>query len=92
MRKIKIVNTVSCDKNDWRFQGQDKYLDNISLIKSQYVVTDPTWDHDHCDFCMDKFSEREGDLRKGYCTADEKHWICEKCFHDFSDMFHWIVR
>ena len=29
----------------------------------------------YCEFCM-------ADLRRGYCTMDENHWICDHCFND----------
>ena len=89
---VKIINTVSCDRDDWRFRGQDEYLNNITLIKSRFAVKDPAWNHEHCDFCMDTFSECEGDLHEGYHTQNEKFWICEKCFHDFAHMFNWNVN
>lgn len=87
----KIINTVSCDRNDWRFKGQDEYLDNITLSLSKFVVLDPASDHEHCEFCTAKFSECEGDLHEGYHTNDKKFWICRDCFHDFSYMFNWTV-
>ena len=77
------------DKNDWRFQGQDKYLMNVQLMLSKF--DNSVRDHDHCDFCSEKFSEMDGDLHEGYCTLDKYHWICEKCFNDFKDMFNWQV-
>ncbi len=85
----KINNNISNDKNDWRFQGQDKYLMNVQLMFSKF--DNSVRDHNHCDFCSEKFSELEEDLHEGYCTLDKYHWICEKCFNDFKDMFKWQV-
>ena len=87
----KVNNNVSNDKDDWRFTGQDKYLMNEKLKYTHYVRYSESWDHDHCEFCWDKFSEYEGTLHEGYCTLDNYHWICEKCFHDFKNMFKWEV-
>ena len=84
----KIDSNTSNDKDDWRLQGQDKYLANVQLIFSKF---NNDRDHDHCDFCSDKFSELEEDLHEGYCTLDKYHWICDKCFNDFKDMFKWQV-
>jgi len=89
--KVIVTNNESNDKNDWRYIGQDDYLMSVSLQFSPYTRWSETWDHDHCTFCTDGFSEYEGDLHEGYCTLDKKHWICEKCFNDFKDMFKWQV-
>ena len=86
-----INNNESNDRNDWRFMGQDEYLIDVQLKFTTYTRWSETWDHDHCVFCMNGFSEYEGDLHKGYCTSDKKYWICEKCFEDFRDMFNWQV-
>jgi predicted Fe-S protein YdhL (DUF1289 family) len=31
-------------------------------------------------------------LHEGYCTQDEYHWICDQCFKDFKERFHWTVE
>jgi len=30
-------------------------------------------------------------LHEGYCTLDDYHWICGKCFDDFKELFGWRV-
>jgi len=87
--EYKINTNISNDKNDYRFQGQDKYLMNVQLFFSKFDNT--VRDHDHCDFCWRKFGEQAGDLSEGYCTLDKYHWICGNCFNDFKDMFQWKV-
>jgi len=82
-------NNVSNDKNDWRYTGQDEYLMNVQLKFNKFDKS--IRDHDHCEFCGEKFSEYDGTLHEGYCTLDNYHWICETCFHDFQDMFKWEV-
>ena len=72
--------------NDWRLTNQEKYLSNIKLKYSTYGADN---EHEHCEFCMDKFSMNSEDLQKGYCTTDGYRWICEKCFEDFKDSFDW---
>lgn len=78
--------------SDWRRMGQEKYLMGVLLVKKGYRKYREEWDHDHCEFCMTKFSERPGDLNEGYTTEDEYRWICEKCYEDFKEQFHWSVR
>lgn len=75
------------EKNDWRLLNQQEYLMKAKLNKSEYKKQSDKWDHDHCAFCWDKFSENKEDLTQGYCTADQKYWICEECFNDFKEMF-----
>jgi hypothetical protein len=83
------------DKKDWRLNNQEKYLKGVTLVRRSYrqYAKNPKWDHDHCDFCWEKFSltECEGSIREGYATVDDYHWICPACFEDFKDMFEWKV-
>lgn len=82
-------NNVTNDKNDWRYNGQDKYLMNAQLMLCKFDKS--IRDHDHCEFCWKRFSEYVDDLHTGYCTLDKYYWICEDCFTDFKDMFMWKV-
>jgi hypothetical protein len=75
-------------QRDWRLTNQEKYLKNVELKYSAY---DKVGEHDHCEFCMAKFSEQNEDLHEGYCMIDEYRWICTQCFEDFKDLFHWKV-
>jgi len=79
------------DKNDWRLTIQGEYLTNARVVLKKFEVVRPDWDHEHCCFCWDKFSEYDGDLHEGYCTLDGKHWICKECFNDFKEMFGMTV-
>lgn len=65
---------------------------NAKLKIAQYIKPSDGWDHEHCAFCWDKFSENSEDLNKGYCTLDKKYWICEDCFNDFKEMFNFKVE
>lgn len=84
------VNKPAAD--DWRRQGQERFLKGVKLIERDYQPYRPGWDHDHCEFCGAKFSPQEGDLKKGYSTEDGYHWICHPCFNDFKDEFNWDVE
>ena len=76
---------------DWRLRNQLKYLYKEKLRHLKYFNHGNS-DHDHCEFCFDKFALFEGCLKEGYCTLDYYHWICEECFRDFKDMFQWTVE
>lgn len=78
--------------DDWRLQGQENYLQGARLIFKAYKKPSDSWDHDHCDFCGAEFSETGNHLREGYCTKDERAWICPECFEDFKQRFEWIVE
>ncbi|MDL2283276.1 hypothetical protein LJB94_02020, partial [Odoribacter sp. OttesenSCG-928-G04] len=69
--------------DDWRRQGQEQYLLEVSLLFRDYYPCRSGWDHDHCEFCGIKFSLNENDLNTGYSTEDAYHWICEQCYNDF---------
>lgn len=78
--------------DDWRRNGQEKYLTDAELIFTDaFQKFSDKWDHEHCEFCWEKFSSAEGDLHSGYCTPDFKHWICTDCFEDFKEEFRWTV-
>jgi hypothetical protein len=83
-------------KDDWRRQGQERYLKDATLVHRKYRqnAKNPNWDHDHCAFCQAKFSflDRPDHLKEGYATEDDYHWICPKCFHDFREEFGWTMK
>ena len=79
------------ESNDWRLQGQEKYLTKAKFVFKDFRVPSEQWDHEHCEFCSKKFSEYEGDLHQGYYTAETDFWVCPDCFKDFKDMFQWEV-
>ena len=80
------------ENEDWRLTNQEKYLVGVSLIYRRYKPTAGN-DHDHCAFCWAKFMVEDYPdvLHEGYSTLDSYHWICNQCFRDFSDKFHWQV-
>jgi hypothetical protein len=80
---------------DWRLQGQEVYLTGAELCRRPYrrYPKNPSWDHDHCEFCWAKFmvEDHPETLHEGYSTLDEYRWICDQCFNDFREMFQWRV-
>lgn len=75
-------------QKDWRLTNQMNYLYRATLKKSVFKAS-ATNDHEHCEFCWDKFGENEGSQHLGYCTLDRYHWICNECFQDFREQFEW---
>ncbi len=78
--------------NDWRLTNQKKYLMNKLLLMKNYKDRTSSTDHDHCEFCLDKFSEDKQDINIGYCTEDCYYWICPNCYNDFKDLFQWKLN
>ena len=78
--------------NDWRLTNQENYLKGKVLLKKLYKDRKSKTTHDHCEFCMGKFSENPNDYTVGYCTEDYYHWICENCFEDFKELFKWKIK
>ena len=92
-------------EDDWRLNGQEEYLLGKTFQKvtvDSYLEYDketnswdmvcPHGDHEHCSFCWAKFSAAETDLHSGYFTAAAHgQFVCEECFEDFKESFHWKV-
>lgn len=76
--------------NDWRRQGQERFLYGVRLTVQAYAPYRVGWDHDHCAFCGRKFSLAQDDLHEGYATDDRYHWVCESCHEDFKAEYRWI--
>lgn len=80
---------------DWRLQGQERYLMGKKLYPIKFTRYSDKWDHEHCDFCFATFSDYDGDLHEGYCTEPSNtatsKWICSECYADFKEYFGWVL-
>ncbi len=81
---------MSVEKNDWRLQGQEQYMKNLSFVMKQFPLE--TLDHCHCEFCWEKIGYGNDAITKGYQSTDKYRWVCEACFQDFKDMFNFVVE
>lgn len=79
------------DPDDWRRQGQERYLRGRKWFLRRYQPYRTGWEHDHCEYCGAKFSLVQADLHRGYVTDNDYHWVCEACFADFRDEMEWQV-
>ena len=79
--------------DDWRLQGQESFLQGASLKLMPWRSKNPTWDHDHCEFCQTKLAGPEiaDALHEGYGSEDLYRWVCSKCFEDFRERFQFKV-
>lgn len=74
--------------SDWRITSQEKYLFEATFEKKMYQKISMEWDHDHCRFCWETFSEDPMvGLTEGYYTENGDSWVCGQCFTDFKDLF-----
>ena len=80
------------EKDDWRLRGQERFLSGKTLYLRKWRSPEKDWDHDHCQFCWEKFSDSPDTLHEGYTTEDNRHWICPTCYNDFKEMFQWKVK
>lgn len=83
------------DPNDWRLNGQDRYLPKGAVwFLRPYLPANPRNDHDHCEFCAAKFMRdgAHGTLAEGWTTPDRDRWICKVCFGDFRERFDWRME
>jgi hypothetical protein len=78
--------------DDWRRQGQERFLKGRTWVLRSYRPYRDGWDHDHCELCASKLSLSEGDLHRGFVSTDNYHWVCEPCFTDFQGEMAWIVE
>lgn len=76
---------------EWRLTNQEEYLMSIKWKYIKYIPGSDISDHEHCEFCWETFSKYDGDLHEGYNSEDEQYWVCEKCFNDFKERFHWEI-
>ena len=87
--------------DDWRlsFVEESRML-NKRLLKKKFEA-DGYYDHVHCEFCWAKISEYTDTLHYGYYTEIQvgaalemtrEAWICEECYNDFKEMFHWTLE
>ena len=85
-------------EDDWRLQGQERYLQGATLRWKSWWTADPAWDHDHCEFCWHDIGSPELAERsskptytQGFVSDDDYRWICRDCFHDMRERFEWSV-
>ena len=69
--------------DDPRIMNQKKYMYGAHIERKRFEKSG-NWDHEHCAFCFLKILP----VDEAYCTSDGKHWMCEECYNDFKEDFH----
>ena len=63
---------MAIEDDDWRLQGQEKYLLGRTMRWTTWAPYRENWDHDHCEFCMAKISDRFNRLRFAWSVAGDE--------------------
>ena len=50
---------MSPSDDDWRRQGQERYLHGARLTLKRYQALSAQWEHEHCEFCWHKFLDTQ---------------------------------
>lgn len=78
---------------DWREQGQEKYLSGLLFQQETYHAYREGWGHDHCEFCNVKFSNDITDcLTEGYSANHGYYWVCKQCMIDFKVKYNLLIE
>ena len=80
--------------DDWRRQGQERWLPGRTWRFARYPADPPGGDHDHCEFCFTKISWQKGDINSAWVSslAEDHRWVCAPCFADFRAEFAFRVE
>ena len=81
---------------DWRWQpGQGSRVTGRTLRHHRYRTFSPTWDHDHCNFCWQKFMDPSD-------PANKPEWFASGeiaavgygtiAFDDRPDDYYWVCE
>ena len=84
---------MTVSEDDWRRQGQERYLNGLTFSRKEWTQSREDWDHDHCVFCSVKFMNGNDPehVKEGYTDSEDYYWICDKCFSDFREEFDFRV-
>ncbi len=86
--------------SDWRLPAS-KTFEGETWHQRKYFAWAENWDHDHCAFCWKSFevpgsraalASVEHQYTEGWANESEYDWICDECFTDFRERFHWGTR
>lgn len=79
-------------RDDWRIMGQEGYLMNKRLQHRRFSRALCVEDFDQCEFCWAIFDKDRAHPLPAYFEPEKKVWVCEECFRDFQEHFHWTVE
>ena len=80
-------------EDDWRLIDEHTELIGLPLQHRTFDRTICIEDYDECSFCYAQFDKDDAYRpKKAYYCAEKHCWICEKCFDDFNEHFHWKVE
>ena len=88
----------------WQLSCEMKnpFYQKIATYATDYVKSTGKWAellegekigqfwHEHCEFCWEKAYTDKSCVF--FCTEDLRCWVCEECFREFAEQFHWQVK
>ena len=90
MIKIEVDEvSVMVEKDDWRLQNDVEYLKNASMYPkySKEIIEHAPY-LNKCIFCGEKVRNTPPN-QWWFIPRDISCCICEECYNDFYEMFHW---
>lgn len=77
---------------DWRRDSEELELVNKVLLKKFYKNGFQKMEREHCELCCSVFGSGKFDFSEGYCTENYYFWICDRCYEEQNELFHWKVK
>ena len=79
-------------RDDWRIMGQEGYLIGKHLQHRKFNRALCYDDFDQCDFCWVCFDQDTSCPMQAYFEPITRRWVCETCYADFQEYFHWTCE
>lgn len=80
-------------EDDWRLLDPHTEFVGVTLQYRTFDRTICIEDFDECDFCYEQFDKEDAyHPKKAYYCVEKHCWICETCYEDFKEHFHWKVQ
>lgn len=78
--------------NIWCVEEADNNMRNHVLLKVKFSDRLTETEHEYCEFCMARFGNVNKDFKEGYRTQNYYYWVCEDCFDEYKEEYHWTVK
>jgi hypothetical protein len=82
-------------EDDYWLEWHKEYPHRLKLLWTPYKQPSPGWDHDHCEFCWQRFAEQTSHYTDaefiGYVASDgtRQWWVCNECANDLKGHYLW---
>jgi len=75
MATVDVADTeiMAAAPDDWRRRGQEDYLLSLELTWKRYQALSAEWEHEHCAFCFQKFTDPAYGPQTSQAADDAAH-------------------